>query len=105
MGKKSKSSKRAERTERSEEIELNELNIIQQIPEGTVAPEVTAKIIMDDELVSVTKKLGIQEITRARQDFPDNVEDGDDYDVRYVLTDKGRAYLDQLLGSYDDDGE
>ena len=35
-------------------------------------------------------------MTAARQAFLDNVEDGDDYDARFVITDKGMDYLEQL---------
>ena len=36
------------------------------------------------------------EIADARQDFLDNVEDGDDYDAIYTLTEEGERYLDSL---------
>ena len=46
--------------------------------------------------MKVTKKLAVSDIHDQRQAFLDNVESGDDYDARYVLTDEGREYLEQL---------
>ena len=85
--------------EGKKEVELQEMNIILRIPENTAALEITAKIIGEDgELLKVAKKLSVQDIFKARQDFLDNVEDGDDYDARYVLTDEGKEYLRSLKG-------
>ena len=88
-------SKKAERIE----LELAETNIIMKIPENAVSLEVTAKMIDENgELISVGKTMNVQDIFQARKDFLDNIIDGDDYDAKYVLTDKGREWLDSLLG-------
>lgn len=78
-------------------IELEEMNIILKIPKEAVALEVTASLLDEDgKLMRVKTKLSVSEIRDRRQDFLDNVEDGDDYDARYVLTDEGRTYLERL---------
>ena len=51
----------------------------------------------DGKLMKVQKTLSVQDIFKARQDFLDNVEDGDDYDAKYILTEEGKACLDRLL--------
>jgi hypothetical protein len=50
----------------------------------------------DDKSVKVSRRLSAEDIRAARQDFLDNVEDGDDYDARYVITDEGLKYLASL---------
>ena len=77
-------------------IELEDINIILKIPKEAVALEVTASLILDGELRKVGHNLSVSDIRDARQAFLDNVEDGDDYDARYVLTEEGMAYLEQL---------
>lgn len=79
-------------------VELQEVNIILRIPENAASLEVSASLVdVNGKLVKVKKKLSVQDIFKARQDFLDNVEDGDDYDARYVLTEEGKAYLEELL--------
>ena len=78
-------------------IELEEMNIFLRIPKEAVALEVTASLLdPDGKLMKVKTSLSVSDIRDRRQDFLDNVEDGDDYDARYVLTDEGRAYLERL---------
>ena len=80
-----------------EVIELEEMNIFLRIPKEAVALEVTASLLSETGKVQkVSTKLSVSDIRDRRQDFLDNVEDGDDYDARYVLTDEGRAYLESL---------
>ena len=88
MGKKKK--------EEPKTIELEEMNIFLKIPKDAVALEVTASLIADGKVQKVSKKLSVSDIRDKRQDFLDNVEDGDDYDARYVLTEEGMAYLESL---------
>ena len=88
MGKKKK--------EEPKTIELEEINIFLKIPKDAVALEVTASLIADGKVQKVSKKLSVSDIRDKRQDFLDNVEDGDDYDARYVLTEEGMAYLESL---------
>ena len=78
-------------------VELEEMNIILRIPKEAVALEVTASLLDEDgKIMKASTKLSVSDIRVRRQDFLDNVEDGDDYDARFVLTDEGRAYLEQL---------
>ena len=85
-------------------VELQEVNIILRIPENAASLEVCASLVDDDgKLMKVKKKLSVQDIFKARQDFLENVEDGDDYDARYVLTEEGKAYLEELMRNGQDD--
>ena len=87
-------------------MELEEMNIFLRIPKDAVALEVTASLLDEDgKLMKVFKKLAVSDIRDQRQDFLDNVEDGDDYDARYVLTDEGRTYLKQLGKSLEEGGD
>ena len=79
-------------------IELEEMNIFLRIPKEAVALEVTASLLMDGKVQKVKNSLSVSDIQDRRQDFLDNVEDGDDYDARYVLTEEGKAYLESLEG-------
>lgn len=78
------------------EIELEEMNIILRIPVEAASLTVKAVIIQDDKPVKVKKKLNLKEIHDARQDFLDNVELGDDYNGKFVITEEGRRYLEEL---------
>ena len=79
------------------EVTLDEMNVILKIPKEAVAMEVTASLIIDGELQKVSKKLTVADIRDARQAFLDNVEFGDEYDAKFVLTEDGKKYLEQLM--------
>ena len=80
-----------------QEIKLEEINVIMKIPKDAAAIDVTARVINDNgKMIKVTKTLKSEDIRKMRQDFLNNVEDGDDYDVRYMITEKGREWLKQL---------
>ena len=84
-------------TGKRREIELEQMNVILKIPTDAVSLTITAKMLDEDgKLMSVSRTLAVSDIQEARKDFLDNVEDGDEYDAHYVLTDEGRAYLDAL---------
>jgi len=73
------------------------MNIILKIPKSTVHLAVIATLVDDDGGISqVNASFPLEAINKARKDFLENVEDGDEYDVCYVLTEKGREYLKQL---------
>ena len=83
---------------KQKEVDLQEVNIILRIPENAASLEVVVSLVDEDgKLMNVKKKLSVQDIFKARQDFLENVEDGDDYDARYVLTEEGKAYLEELM--------
>jgi hypothetical protein len=84
------------------EVELQEINIILKIPENAFFLEVKASLMDENgQLMNVMKKLPVQDIFKARQDFLQNVEDGDEYDARYVLTDESMEYLTGLQEAED----
>ena len=79
-------------------IELEEMNIFLRIPKEAVALDVTASLLDGNgKVMKVSNRLSVSDIMEKRQDFLDYVEDGDDYDARYVLTDEGREYLKGVL--------
>lgn len=87
-------------------IELEEMNIFLRIPKEAVALEVTASLLdPDGKLMKVKTSLSVSDIRDRRQDFLDNVDLGDDYDARFVLTDEGRAYLEDLERDRQSGGE
>lgn len=84
-------------TDENKIVELEEMNIILRIPKSAASVTVNAVLIDEnDKTVKVSRRLSAEDIRSARQDFLDNVENGDDYDAHYVLTDEGREYLEQL---------
>ena len=91
---KSKKNKKA----KPEYVEMEEINIITRIPSKAARITITAEFIDEEsgELRKCHKRLCADEIRKARQDFLDNVEDGDDYDVRYVVTEKGLKFLEEI---------
>ena len=78
-------------------VELEEMTIFLRIPKSVASVTVNAVIIDEnDKAVKVSRKLSAEDIRKARQDFLDYVEDGDDYNAKFVLTDEGRAYQEGL---------
>lgn len=77
--------------------DVQEINIIVKIPANAATLELVCQMIDDEgELFKLSKKYTPEDIRAARKDFLDNVEDGDDYDARYVITDSGRELLEYL---------
>ena len=75
--------------------DVQEINIIVKIPANAATLALVCQMIDDDgQLFKLTKKYNPEDIRAARKDFLDNVEDGDDYDARYVITDSGRELLE-----------
>lgn len=83
--------------------ELEEMNVILKIPKEAIGVDLNVKFVRDDQIVTAMRTLGIGEIFEARRDFLDNVEDGDDYDARYCITEKGLKYLEELERMRSDD--
>lgn len=78
-------------------IDLEEMNIILRIPKDAAAVTVEAVILNEDgSRQKAAKYLSISDIHTARQDFLDNVDGGDDYDAKFVITDAGREYLENI---------
>ena len=83
---------------KQKQVELQEKNIILRIPENAASLEISASLVDENgKLMNVRKQLTVQDIFKARQDFLENVEGGDEYDVKYVIIDEGREYLQELL--------
>lgn len=85
-----------DKADKAKELCLEEMNVIMRIPENAASITVEAMVIEDEKAVWVKKRMGLKDITRARQDFLANVEDGDDYDAKFVITDKGREWLEEM---------
>lgn len=84
-------------TKDTELLKLDEMNIIMKIPENTVRAVLIADIIdKDGNVEKVHKVLMPDDIWQSRNDFLENVDGGDDYDARYVITEKGLRWLEQL---------
>ena len=72
------------------------INIIMKVPQGTSYLSATAKLFdKKGEPVSYQMEMDAEMLAEARQDFLDNVEDGDEYDQVYCLSEFGRATLEQ----------
>ena len=77
-------------------VDLDLIPIIIRIPKDSAHLNINASIVgTDGETKKVSLNWSVSDIFEARKDFIDNVGD-DDYDARYVLTDEGRAYLEEL---------
>ena len=78
-------------------VELNEINIFAKIPENTARLTLTVQYFDDDGNPQKAQKvMNAEDIRHARKDFLDYVEDGDDYDARYVITEEGKRWLEEL---------
>ena len=77
-------------------IELDEQNIFMRIPRNTLMTVVQCVVVVNGKEQKVEKTMLLDDINKAREDFLEYVEDGDDYDARYVLTDKGKELLRSL---------
>ena len=85
-------------SKKKDTLKLDEMCIILRIPENAVGLTVKAAIAVDNDIVKVKKKLDYDDIQDARTAFLDNVEDGDDFDAHFVLTDEAKSYLESLKG-------
>lgn len=82
---------------KKKEIELEEMNIILKVPKSAAALNVSAVLLKTDgKTQKVEKRMNTQELYKARQDFLDNVDFGDDYDGKFVITEKGRQFLEEM---------
>lgn len=81
----------------SPEVE-NEISLFEHrailfgFPEHAVEIEIQAKVFENGELLNVTKKMDMDEIREAFRKADDGYIDDDD---RFVITDKGRAFLEE----------
>ena len=78
-----------------ETIQLDEVYIMFPVPENTVSLTIQANIIDDNnEIQQVSKDISPSEYRQARKDFVENI--GDNWDDTYVLSEKGRKWLEEL---------
>ncbi len=74
---------------------LEEMLMVIGLPVGTFKAEISCEVMgADGETFKCGKVLTARDIQELREDFVENV--GDDYNAKYVLTDKGRACLEEL---------
>ncbi len=95
--------KRKRKYRKGRELQFDELhNIIMKIPSSTFGLNVEAQFLEYPEDGSAPKtrtatmNLDSETIKQLRQDFLDNVEDGDYFDVRFVATEKGEKLVEEL---------
>ena len=78
---------------KKKEIELTERWAVIGLPKETVTAEVTCKIYKNKKLMTVHKTLEPDDIRTAFQKAEDGYIDDDD---RFVLTEEGKKYLEEL---------
>lgn len=77
-------------------VELEEESVILRIPKNTVFLKLESTVIDDDgELKRYRINIPLEDIKNARTYFEENVGD-EDYDAKWILTEEGRRYLEQL---------
>lgn len=84
-------------------IELDEMDIMLRVPAGACALQLTVTMMDDNnKTYEVTRGVSTAELYKARQNFLEYI--GDDYDDTYVLTEKGKEWLEELKKkeTYDD---
>ena len=72
------------------------INVIMQIPRGAVQLKMEVSMLDGDNVITAITTFDNEAIREMRQAFLDNVEDGDEYDKVYCLTEKGKRYLEGL---------
>ena len=76
-------------------VELTEHRAMICLPEDSVEVEINAKVFHEGKLISVTKKMTMSDLREAFRKADDGYIDDDD---RFVLTEKGKAFFDELEG-------
>ena len=74
-------------------IELPEHRAMIYLPEDACEVTIKARVFMNGELINVEQTISMQEIREAFRKADDGYIDEDD---RFVLTDEGKDYLEQL---------
>ena len=75
-----------------EEIELLNHRAMIEIPENTVALVLNAKVVHNGELIDVKREFSLAEIREMFRKADDGYIDDDD---RFMITDKGLAWLEE----------
>lgn len=77
----------------AEEMELKESRAMVYLPENAVEVEIKATIFSNGELVKVGKIMALKEIQESFRDAEENYIGPDD---KFVLTEKGLKWLEEL---------
>ena len=82
------------------EIELSEKRAMVYLPENAVDITITCKVYENGELIEVNKQLKLSDIRAAFEDAEYNYIEDDD---KFVITEKGKEWLEQFhKDDYDD---
>lgn len=81
------------------EIELSQQRAMIYLPENAVEVTIICKVYEDGELIEVSNQLRLSEIRSAFEDAEDNYIADDD---KFVITEKGKEWLEQHKDDYDD---
>ena len=76
----------------------NLMNIILQIPQDAVWLDLKVRLADMPSGSDDNRMMRASDIHKARELFLERIPDGDEYNFRYVLTEKGRRILDEILG-------
>lgn len=76
-----------------ETVELKEHRAMVCLPDSAVEATINAKVYHDGKLINVEKKMSMEDLREAFRKADDGYIDDED---RFVLTDEGRAYLDEI---------
>lgn len=77
-------------------VELEEESVIIRIPKNTVFLKLEATVVDNEgELKRYRISMPLEDIKNARTYFEEEVGD-EDYDAKWILTEEGRRYLEQL---------
>jgi hypothetical protein len=82
-----------------EYIELNEHRAMINLPENTVELTVTAKVFEDGELRTVSLTYGMSQVREMFEKADKGYIDDDD---RFMITEKGLAWLEELENERND---
>lgn len=76
------------------EIMVDESRAMIYIPDNSVEADLSFKVFVDGEIKSVCKKMNMKELQEAITDAENNYIEDDD---KFVLTDKGRQWIESLM--------
>lgn len=94
-----KKSTETERLENDGTIDLMEHRAMIYMPEDAVEVTINAKIYLEGKLMNVSKVMSIAEIREAFQKADDGYIDDED---RFVITEKGKAFLEAMRKNGDE---
>ena len=87
------------KTEQKAEIELQSHFAVVELPDNTVEFELRCKVYENGKLIKVSRMFDIAAVREAFRKAEDGYIDDDD---RFVLTDKGEQFLDEMRNAYGD---